>query len=59
MLERQQIAAILFFLGLGLLLIGFLGVGVAERTNFIAVIAGAVFCVAGVAWWQLLKRRGL
>jgi hypothetical protein len=56
MLERSQLAVVLFLLGLGLVLIGALGVGVASATNTLALAAGGVLAIAGAAWWQMLRR---
>jgi ABC-type sugar transport system substrate-binding protein len=56
MLERSQMAVVLFLLGLGLVLIGVLGVGAASATNNLALAVGAVLAVIGAVWWQMLRR---
>lgn len=57
MFERQEIAAVLFFVGLGLLVIGLAGVGAWQVSNVIAGFLGGVMIAVGLIWWQILRRR--
>ncbi len=57
MLERSQLSAVLFFVGLGLLLIGVLSVATEDWVNLSAIVAGALVAVLSAGWWQMLKRR--
>ncbi len=57
MLERSQLSAVLFFVGLGLLLIGALSVATEDWANLAAIVAGVSVAVLSAGWWQMLKRR--
>lgn len=56
MLERSQLAVVLFLLGLGLALIGILGGGTAASTKNLALVAGAILAAISAVWWQMLRR---
>lgn len=59
MLERQEVAGVLFGLGIVLELVGIVGLGVGDALNYAFMGAGVALMVVGTAWWTLLKRRGL
>ena len=51
MLGRNELAAVVTMVGLGLVAIGLLGVGVSTASNTAAVGLGAALAVVGIGWW--------
>ena len=59
MLERQELAGVVFGAGLVIALVGIIGLGVGDALDYTFMGVGVGVMVLGAAWWKLLKRRGL
>ena len=59
MLERQELAGVVFGTGLTLEFVGIVGIGGGEALNYALMGIGAVVIALGTGWWMLLRRRGL
>lgn len=58
MLERPELAGVVFGTGLVLVLIGLIGLSTNSAVNYGFAIAGVVIAVLGVVWWRMLRRSG-
>ncbi|MDA0797260.1 MAG: LPXTG cell wall anchor domain-containing protein [Chloroflexi bacterium] len=59
MLERQELAGVVFGLGAVIEIVGIIGLGTGDALNYAVMGAGIALMIVGAAWWTLLKRRGL
>jgi hypothetical protein len=59
MLERQELAGVVFGTGLTLVLVGVVGIGGGEALNYALSGTGVGLAVLATSWWGMLRRRGL
>ena len=57
MLERQELAWVVFVTGLVLIAIGLWGLGGARTIDYAVISTGTGVALVSTIWWQVLRRH--